>query len=386
MKYAIVLTTNNNTFVDEMNSSIITCLHKILNKEMIYYVLDALKPLELDQIFIEDDDLHQIANTLNNDNVLSLDKIIDIVSKDDGEVLIIDSRMPYLTSECLKYLLDANSEHILTRYLVSNDVYCVKASHLKDESYETTFIDGSYDLCFDQILNRIDLSIANDYFKHSVNEKHMLNGVTIIDINNTYIDADVIIGRDSIIYPNTHLQEHTVIGENCIILPNSFLRNAMIGDNVTIDSSKIVESQVKSHTTIGPMSHLRNNCVVEENVRIGNFVEFKNTNFGEGSKCAHLTYVGDSDVGKDVNFGCGVVTVNYDGKYKYRTTIKDGAFIGSNVNLIAPVTIGENVVCAAGSTITDSVEDGDMGIARNRQSVVKGYGYKYKDKNKKRKD
>lgn len=147
-----------------------------------------------------------------------------------------------------------------------------------------------------------------------------------------------------------------------------------------IDSSKIVESTVGKGTTIGPMSHLRNNTEICENVRIGNFVEFKNSHFGDGSKCAHLTYIGDSDFGKKINVGCGVVTVNYDGKHKFRTTVKDGAFIGSNCNLIAPVTIGENALLAAGSTITDSVEDGDMGIARARQTNKEGFGTKYKNK------
>ncbi len=386
MKYAIVLTTNNNTFIDEMKSSMITCLHKIANKEMITYVLDALDDLNLDHIFVEDDDQHQIALKLKDRDVRCLSSIIEQLKDFNDDVLIVDARMPYLTTDCLSHLLLANNNHILTRYVSSNDVYCIKANHLYDEEYDTNLIDGGYDDCFDVVSNRVELSVANDYFKQLINEKHMMNGVTIIDINNTYIDDSVVIGKDSIIYPNVHLQENTVIGEHCEILPNSFLRNAIIEDDVVIDSSKIVESKVKAHTTIGPMSHLRNNTVIEEHVRIGNFVEFKNTNFGEASKCAHLTYVGDSDVGKDVNFGCGVVTVNYDGKYKYRTTIKDGAFIGSNVNLIAPVTVGENVVCAAGSTITHSIDDGDMGIARKKQSVVKGYGYKYKDKNKKRKD
>jgi bifunctional UDP-N-acetylglucosamine pyrophosphorylase/glucosamine-1-phosphate N-acetyltransferase len=119
---------------------------------------------------------------------------------------------------------------------------------------------------------------------------------------------------------------------------------------------------------------------VGEDCRIGNFVEFKKTQFGNNSKCAHLTYVGDATVGENVNFGCGVVTVNYDGKNKFRTVIKDGAFIGSNCNLIAPVTIGENALLAAGSTITNDVEDGDMGIARNRQENRIGYGTKYKNK------
>lgn len=228
--------------------------------------------------------------------------------------------------------------------------------------------------------DRVDLAKAQQWMKMHVNQKHMLNGVTIIDPNNTYIDVDVEIGRDTIIYPNVHIQGNTKIGERVEILPNSFLRNAIIGDDVSIDSSKIVESQVDAHTTIGPMSHLRNNTHIHENCRIGNFVEFKNSDFGEGSKCAHLTYIGDSDFGKKINVGCGVVTVNYDGKHKFRTTVKDGAFIGSNCNLIAPVTIGENVLLAAGSTITDSVDDGDMGIARSRQSVKKGFGTTYKNK------
>lgn len=228
--------------------------------------------------------------------------------------------------------------------------------------------------------DRIDLAKAQKWMTRHECEKHMRNGVTIIDPDTTYIDVDVEIGQDSIIYPNVIIQGETKIGANVTILSNSFLRNAVIADNVTIDSSKIVESSVGAHTTIGPMSHLRNHTEIGENCRIGNFVEFKNSHFGNGSKCAHLTYVGDADVGSGVNFGCGVVTVNYDGKHKYRTTIKDGAFIGSNCNLIAPVTIGENALLAAGSTITDSVNDGDMGIARSRQQIKVGYGTKYKNK------
>lgn len=228
--------------------------------------------------------------------------------------------------------------------------------------------------------DRVDLAKANAYMKHHVNELHMRNGVTIIDPENTYIDKDVVIGEDTTIYPNVHIQGKSVIGKNVTILPNSFLRNATIHDDVVIDSSKVVESSVGARSTVGPMSHLRNNTEIMEDCRIGNFVEFKNSHFGDGSKCAHLTYIGDSDFGKKINVGCGVVTVNYDGKNKFRTVVHDGAFIGSNCNLIAPVTIGENALLAAGSTITDSVEDGDMGIARARQSIKKGFGTKYKNK------
>lgn len=228
--------------------------------------------------------------------------------------------------------------------------------------------------------DRIDLAKAQKWMTRHECEKHMRNGVTIIDPDTTYIDVDVEIGQDTIIYPNVIIQGETTIGRNVTILSNSFLRNAQIDDEVTIDSSKIVESKVGARTTIGPMSHLRNHTEIAQDCRIGNFVEFKNSYFGTGSKCAHLTYVGDADVGCGVNFGCGVVTVNYDGKNKYRTTIKDGAFIGSNCNLIAPVVIGENALLAAGSTITDDVEDGDMGIARSRQQIKTGYGTKYKNK------
>lgn len=213
-----------------------------------------------------------------------------------------------------------------------------------------------------------------------INQKWIEKGVLILDPNNTYIDEDVEIGEESIIYPNVFLLKGSKIGKHVTILPNSYLSNAIIKEGTTIDSSKIVDSEVGENSVVGPMSHLRNHTCIKGEARIGNFVEFKNTNFDLGSKCAHLTYVGDSDVGKKVNFGCGVVTVNYDGKNKFRTTIKDGAFIGSNVNLIAPVTIGKNALLAAGSTINKDIEDGDMGIARPRVEVKSGFGTKYKSK------
>ncbi|MDH6366565.1 UDP-N-acetylglucosamine diphosphorylase/glucosamine-1-phosphate N-acetyltransferase [Breznakia sp. PH1-1] len=212
------------------------------------------------------------------------------------------------------------------------------------------------------------------------NEKLLKQGVYVMDINNTYIDEDCTIGEGSTIYPNVWIEKGTVIGKNATILPNSFLSNATIEDNVTIDSSKIVDSIVGVDSVVGPMSHLRGHTHIKGNARIGNFVEMKNTNFGLGSKCAHLTYLGDSDVGEKVNFGCGVVTVNYDGKNKFRTVVGDGAFVGSNVNLIAPVTIGKNALLAAGSTINKDVEDGAMGIARPFQENKPEKGNQYKNK------
>ena len=279
----------------------------------------------------------------------------------------------FKTSKLFDGLKEITTNNAQNEYYLTD---LVEIFHKHNEKVNAMIVDDAEETM--GVNDRVDLAKANSWMKKHINHKHMLNGVTILDPDNTYIDADVEIGEDTTIYPNVHLQGNTKIGSHVTILPNSFLRNALIEDGVTIDSSKIVESKVGAKTTIGPMSHLRNNTEIGENCRIGNFVEFKNSHFGNGSKCAHLTYVGDSDVGERVNFGCGVVTVNYDGKNKYRTTIKDGAFIGSNCNLIAPVTIGENALLAAGSTITDSVDDGDMGIARSRQSIKKGYGSKYK--------
>ncbi len=206
------------------------------------------------------------------------------------------------------------------------------------------------------------------------------SNVQFLDVNRVLVDDEVEIGEGTIIYPNVTLLGKTKIGKNCKILPNCFFENAVIGDNVTIDSTKISDSEVMDGTTVGPFAHLRNHTIVHKNCRIGNFVEFKNCNFGEGSKCAHLTYLGDSEVGEHVNIGSGVVTVNYDGKNKFKTKIGNHAFIGSNVNIIAPVTIGDNALLAAGSTITEDVNDGAMGIARSRQVNKEDFGRKYLSK------
>lgn len=272
-------------------------------------------------------------------------------------------------------LADIKNDNAQQEYYLTDMVEILQKKHLTVNAMTVEDVEELMG-----VNDKVDLAKANAWMKRHINTQHMLRGVTLIDPEQTYIDVDVQIGEDTIIYPNVHIQGSTVIGSGVTILPNSFLKNAIIGDGVTIDSSKIVDSTVGARTSVGPMSHLRNHTIVGEDCRIGNFVEFKNSSFGNGSKCAHLTYIGDSDVGQKVNFGCGVVTVNYDGKQKHRTVVKDGAFIGSNVNLIAPVTIGENALLAAGSTITQSVEEGDMGIARSYQEIKKGYGRKYKNK------
>ena len=230
------------------------------------------------------------------------------------------------------------------------------------------------------INNRQQLAQATKWLKNKVNNDLMQQGVSIVDPDNTYISADACIGKDSIVYPNVTIEGKCIIGERNIIEAGSYLKDVNIANDNVIKSSRITDSTMGSNNTLGPNSHLRNQCVIENNTRIGNFVEMKNVHFGSGSKCAHLTYVGDANVGENCNFGCGVVTVNYDGKNKFHTEIGNHVFIGSNVNIIAPVTISDNVVLAAGSTITEDVAEGDMAIARSRQEVIKGYGKKYLDK------
>lgn len=232
------------------------------------------------------------------------------------------------------------------------------------------------------INDRQQLAKADAWLKERINNHWMREGVTIVDPQNTYISEDCVIGQDTTIHPNVVIKGKTTIGTNTIITSNSWLENATIGDNTKIESSKIIDSRVDNNCTVGPFAHLRMNTHVMDDNRLGNFVEFKNTIFHKNSRCAHLTYLGDCEVGEDVNIGCGVVTVNYDGKNKYRTEIKDGAFVGSNCNLIAPIVIGKNAVIAAGSTISKNVLDNDMVIERADVITKKEGGLKYKNKKK----
>ncbi len=221
--------------------------------------------------------------------------------------------------------------------------------------------------------SKLQLSQATDIMKKRINEYHMLNGVTIMDPENTYIGIDVKIEPDTIIYPGCMLEGKTEIGTDCIIGPNCRIQSSIIHNGVTVQSSFLIQAEVDNYSTVGPFAYLRPNSKIGEHVRIGDFVEIKNSNIDDGTKVSHLTYVGDSDVGKCVNFGCGTVTVNYDGKNKFRCKIGNNVFIGCNSNLVAPVEIEDNAYTAAGSTITKNVPEGSLAIARSRQDNKEGW-------------
>ena len=221
--------------------------------------------------------------------------------------------------------------------------------------------------------SRLQLSEAERIMRIDVNKMHMANGVTLIDTNSTYIDKNVKIGRDTIIYPNCHIKGNSVIGEDCIIRENTTIEDSHIEDHVTIKSSTILSSKVGARTTIGPYAYLRPKSVLGEDVKIGDFVEVKNAEIGNGSKASHLSYIGDAIVGKNVNIGCGVVFVNYDGKNKFKSIVEDNAFIGSNSNLVAPVTVKEGGYIATGSTVTVDVPEGALCVARAREVIKEGW-------------
>lgn len=184
-------------------------------------------------------------------------------------------------------------------------------------------------------------------------DKHKELGVIFIDEKTAYIEDDVVIGSGTVIEPCVYLKGKTVIGKNSKIGFCSEIVNSKIGDNVTITHSVVTDSSIDDGTTVGPFAYIRPNCSIGKNIKIGDFVEVKNSNIGDGTKISHLTYVGDAEVGKNINFGCGTVIVNYDGKKKHKTIIEDNAFIGCNTNLVSPVRVGKNAFTAAGSTITE---------------------------------
>lgn len=207
----------------------------------------------------------------------------------------------------------------------------------------------------------------------SRNLDYLEAGVRFIDIRTAYIDEGVTIGAGTVIYPCVVIEGDVTIGENCTIGQNSRIKDSVIGDDTSIQSSVILESQVGSGTSVGPFAYLRPNSEVGDGCKVGDFVEIKNSKLGDGAKAAHLTYVGDSDVGERVNLGCGVVFVNYDGSRKYRSVVEDGAFIGCNVNLVSPVHVGKDAYIAAGSTITEDVPDGALYVARAKGRTLEGW-------------
>jgi bifunctional UDP-N-acetylglucosamine pyrophosphorylase/glucosamine-1-phosphate N-acetyltransferase len=215
--------------------------------------------------------------------------------------------------------------------------------------------------------DRAALAEAACKLRQRTNERLMLAGVTIVDPANTYIESTVKVGRDTVIHPGTVLSGQTVVGEGCEIGPGTDMEDSVVGAECSIVRSTVTSSSVGSNVSIGPYTHIRPDSELADEVRVGNYAKIKNSCVGRETKVSHHCYVGDADIGQRVNMGAGVVTVNYDGYVKHRTVIEDEAFIGCNVNLVAPVKVGSGAYVAAGSTITDDVPEQSLAIARSRQ-------------------
>jgi bifunctional UDP-N-acetylglucosamine pyrophosphorylase / glucosamine-1-phosphate N-acetyltransferase len=331
----------------------------------------------------------------------------------EGRVLAVRADMPCLQPETLQFLLSAVEGDVKASFLqwqgddleqepglrLGGTAYCFDVRTLQKvlsalEDSECTPLDALTAISEQgtkiapvaadgeeliSVRTRMDFANAFACLKERINNWHMSRGVTLLVPGDTYIDADVVIGPGTVIYPGCHLQQGSKIGAGCTLLPNCRLHGAVLMDDVTVESSVLLHCQIGSGTTVGPFAYLRPDSEIGEKCRIGDFVEIKNSKVGDGTKISHLTYVGDGDLGKNINLGCGVVFTNYDGKHKHRSKVEDDAFVGCNVNLVAPVKVGKEAYVAAGSTVTEDVPAGALYVARSRGTIKEGWVEKRKE-------
>ncbi|MFX3619047.1 MAG: bifunctional UDP-N-acetylglucosamine diphosphorylase/glucosamine-1-phosphate N-acetyltransferase GlmU [Sporolactobacillus sp.] len=270
-----------------------------------------------------------------------------------------------------KFLQDVGNENAQGEYYLPDVLALLIQASEKVVAFHTDHYEETIG-----VNDRQQLAAAEKYMRTRINHEHMMRGVTLIDPETTYISAGCIIGQDTVIGPGTTISEGTEIGDGCKIGPNSRITDCHLGSNTVVEQSVLEDSWIGDGVQIGPFAHIRPQSKIHDTAKIGNFVEVKNSEIGARSKASHLTYLGDAVLGRDVNMGCGTITVNYDGKNKLKTHIGDGAFVGCNANLVAPVTIGKGAYVAAGSTITQSVEADALAIARSRQTNKENYALK----------
>lgn len=307
------------------------------------------------------------------------------IIREDGEVISIIEDKDATAEQ--KKIREVNSGIYAIESKVLNLLGEIRINKRKGEYYLTDIVGiavkggykvGAYILGSEAELTGIntrkELCNACLYMRDRIVDRLMDKGVYIMDKNSVFIHPDVKIGRDTIIYPNVFIEGKTMIGKGCIIFPNTRLIDSRLGNGVTIKDSTVIESSViKDNSTIGPFAHLRPDSVIESSCKIGNFVEIKKSSIGKGTKASHLSYLGDAEIGSNVNIGAGTITCNYDGKEKHKTIIEDGVFIGSDTQLVAPVRIGKGAYIGAGSTITEDVPCKSLALSRVRQRNINGW-------------
>ena len=442
MNNAIILAAGKGT---RMKTELPKCAFPLLKKPMVTYIIEALESISIDQIICVVGHKKEVLQDILKDRVKyaiqeeqlgtghAVKCALDFID-DNGYTIILPGDTPLIDKEILDQLIEVHKsnkndftigtivldnpfgfgrivrdssnsvlrivEEINTGlFLVDNKLLKkalleIKNNNAKGEYYLTDIVEilskeakiGTFTIKDTYKLNGINdlytLSLVEKQFREAILKRHMLNGVNIVNPETVTIGNDVTIEAGTTIYQGSLILGKTSIGRNCVVGPNSEIFNSTLKDGSKLLHSVCYDSTLEENSSVGPFSHIRMNTVVGQDNRIGNFVEMKNSVIGPKTNVAHLTYVGDTDCGGGVNFGCGTVTVNYDGKNKYRTTIGDNVFIGCNSNLIAPVNIGSESFIAAGSTITDSIEENDFAIARAKQVTKKGYAKKFEFKKK----
>lgn len=377
-------------------------MSEILFKPMIDWVISAVKEAETEDIcVITGAEYDYLADYLGETVSLvcpSLAQSTEFIKEHEGgNILILGGDTPFMDSDTIRGTLALHADENNDVTLISEDAvgYCFRADILysvleklrEEKEYSlgdvvTAVTDekgsqGVYKPANPMVSltaqTKSQLYRLNDFARNEILEKLMDSGVDIPCKDGIIIGPGCKIGCDTTILPNTVIHGDVTIGEDCVIGPNSYVYNAEIGNGVSFNNGQIRNAKIMNDANIGPFVQIRPDAVIKDGVHLGNFVEVKNSTIGENTSVSHLTYVGDSDVGSGVNFGCGVVTVNFNGKTKNRTVIKDRAFIGCNTNLVAPVTVGENSYTAAGSTITEDVPDNTLAIARERQTNKEGW-------------
>jgi len=382
-----------------------TCKDLLENKEGTTIILPVDMPLVNERLIESIMEYHEKSD--NDLTVLSTK-----IDNPFGYGRIIRSNVG--TFECIKEELDCTPEEKFVNE-INSGVYCVntkllfkalskvKNNNKKGEYYLTDIVsimkaDGykagayMYDRPEETLgVNDLNtLSYAESILRKKINSELMANGTYIINPDTVTIGPDVIVGRDVVIEPNTYIYGSSTIGDGSRIGPNSEVFNSKIENDCWIRHSIVFDSYIDSFSTVGPFAHIRMNSHIGPNNKVGNFVEVKNSVTGSDTKASHLGYIGDSDFGKNINFGCGCITCNYDGKNKWRTTVGDNVFIGSNSNLIAPIKVEDNAFIAAGSTLNKNVPEGAFAIARPFQVTKDNYAHRLREKafekSKKKKD
>ncbi|SDY09604.1 bifunctional UDP-N-acetylglucosamine diphosphorylase/glucosamine-1-phosphate N-acetyltransferase GlmU [Eubacterium barkeri] len=305
------------------------------------------------------------------------DALIKIVEHKDATaeeraIQEINSGMYCFDAACLREALaKIVPENVQGEYYLTDTIEILRTMGKKVGTYATPDVED-----IAAVNSKGQLAQVEAIMRRRINARLMAQGVILIDPTATYISADTTIGQDTVVYPGVITEGCVDIGADCIIGQNCRIVDSTIADNVEVQISTILNSTVDSGSHIGPYAYLRPNSRIGKDVKVGDFVEVKNAVMKDGAKASHLTYIGDAEVGRNVNLGCGTVFVNYDGVNKFKTVVEDNCFIGCNSNLISPVTVREGSYVAAGSTITQEVPEDSLAIARARQVNKVGYAEK----------